>query len=80
MKSFATDYGKQAFEDGIIEFALMNIQLFCQLNQGDLAFQVGDLIRLRVPHVDPTIAKHSRLVCSQEGYIYGDWKVDLRGW
>ena len=81
VKSFATDYGKPKLEDGIIEFCSDEHSTIVPTEQrGDLAFQVGDLIHLRVPHVDPTIAKHSRLACSQEGYIYGDWKVDLRGW
>ena len=38
---------------------------------------ISEFLRL-FPHTE--LAKHSRLACSQEGYIYGDWKVDLRGW
>ena len=81
VKSFATDYGKPILKDGVIEFCSDEHSTILPVEpSSELAFNVGDLVRLRVPHVDPTIAKHSRLVCVQEGYIHGGWEVDLRGW
>jgi len=81
VKSFATDYGKPKLKNGVIEFCSDEHSTIVPTEpRSETAFKVGDLIRLRVPHVDPTIAKHPRLVCLQEGYIRGDWKVDLRGW
>tara|TARA_Y100000768_G_scaffold287637_1_gene221900 strand:- start:371 stop:1387 length:1017 start_codon:yes stop_codon:yes gene_type:complete len=81
VKSFATDYGKPKLRDGVIEFTSDEHSTIVPTEpRSELAFKVGDLIHLRVPHVDPTIAKHPRLVCLEEGYIHGDWKVDLRGW
>ncbi len=81
VKSFATDYGKPKLRDGVIEFCSDEHSTILPTEpRSQLEFQVGDVIHLRVPHVDPTIAKHPKLVCFQEGYVHGDWKVDLRGW
>ena len=81
VKSFATDYGKPKLKDGVVEFYSDEHSTILPTEPSDeLAFKVGDVVHLRVPHVDPTIAKHPRLVCLQDGYFNGDWKVDLRGW
>ena len=72
MKSFATDYGKPKLKDGVVEFFSDEHSTILPTELSDeFAFKVGDVVHLRVPHVDPTIAKHPRLVCLQEGYING---------
>jgi len=46
----------------------------------DHAVQVGDRVRVRPAHVDPTVAYHERLHVVQGGEVVDVWPVDLRGW
>lgn len=41
---------------------------------------VGDRVRLRPGHVDPTIALHERLHVVDGDDVVDTWEVDLRGW
>ncbi|MGH1506114.1 MAG: alanine racemase, partial [Acidimicrobiales bacterium] len=49
---------------------------------GDTArpFRVGDKVRLRTAHIDPTIAKHEAMWVADGDEIIDRWPVDLRGW
>ena len=42
---------------------------------------VGDRVRVRPAHIDPTIAYHERMhVIDGGGEVVDTWSVDLRGW
>ncbi len=42
--------------------------------------RVGDRIRVRPAHVDPTVAYHERLHLVSGEDVLDIWPVDLRGW
>jgi len=42
--------------------------------------RVGDLVRVRPAHVDPTVAYHERLHVVEGDLVLETWAVDLRGW
>jgi len=41
---------------------------------------VGDLVRIRPAHVDPTVAYHDRMHLVRDEEVVETWPVDLRGW
>ena len=43
-------------------------------------WRVGDRVRLRPAHVDPTIALHERMYLVDDEAVIEEWPVDLRGW
>jgi D-serine deaminase-like pyridoxal phosphate-dependent protein len=48
---------------------------------GDAALPaVGERVRIRPAHVDPTVAYHERLWVVQGDDVVDEWAVDLRGW
>ena len=42
--------------------------------------KVGDLVRVRPAHVDPTVAYHERMHLVRGNDVLETWDVDLRGW
>jgi len=46
----------------------------------DAPVQVGDHVRIRPAHVDPTVAYHERIWVARSGEVVDSWAVDLRGW
>jgi D-serine deaminase-like pyridoxal phosphate-dependent protein len=40
----------------------------------------GDRVRVLPTHVDPTVAKHERLLVVDGEAVRDVWEVDLRGW
>jgi D-serine deaminase-like pyridoxal phosphate-dependent protein len=42
--------------------------------------RVGDRVRIRPAHVDPTIAYHERMHVVDGERVVETWAVDLRGW
>jgi D-serine deaminase-like pyridoxal phosphate-dependent protein len=42
--------------------------------------RVGERIRVRPAHVDPTIAYHERMFLVSGEEVVDTWEVDLRGW
>jgi D-serine deaminase-like pyridoxal phosphate-dependent protein len=81
VKSFSMDYGKPSFKGGVVEFCSDEHATIRPVEpESELELKVGDLIKLRVPHVDPTIAKHPKLLGVKDGYVLEEWKVDLRDW
>lgn len=81
VKSFSMDYGKPSLKGGVVEFCSDEHATILPVeSENELKLKVGDLVKLRVPHVDPTIAKHSRLLGIKDGYVLEEWKVDLRDW
>jgi len=42
--------------------------------------RVGDRIRVRPAHVDPTVAYHERMHVIDGTTVVETWPVDLRGW
>jgi D-serine deaminase-like pyridoxal phosphate-dependent protein len=42
---------------------------------------VGDRIRVRPAHVDPTVAYHEAMhLVDEDGQVLDTWPVDMRGW
>ncbi len=46
----------------------------------DRPVRVGDHVRIRPAHVDPTVAYHERIWVARGGAVVDSWGVDLRGW
>ena len=42
--------------------------------------RVGDRVRVRPAHVDPTVAYHERMHVAQGDEVVDIWPVDLRNW
>ncbi|MFD8760498.1 alanine racemase [Streptomyces mirabilis] len=42
--------------------------------------RVGDLVRVRPAHVDPTVALHDTLYLVDGSQVVEQWPVDMRGW
>lgn len=42
--------------------------------------RVGDRVRLRPSHIDPTIANHAQMHVVRGDDVLDTWEVDLRGW
>lgn len=47
---------------------------------GTASHTVGDRVRVRPAHVDPTISQHEVLWLVDEDQVLDRWPVDLRGW
>jgi D-serine deaminase-like pyridoxal phosphate-dependent protein len=46
----------------------------------DEPVRVGDRIRVRPAHVDPTVAYHERMQVVEGDDVVDTWAIDLRGW
>ena len=42
--------------------------------------RIGELVRVRPAHVDPTVAYHERMHLVSRDEVLESWEVDLRGW
>lgn len=76
LKTLAMDHGNPSV-DGPGDVA------FCSDEHTTLTggtWSVGDRVRLRPAHVDPTIAKHRELVVIENERVTDRWPVDLRHW
>lgn len=79
LKALATDHGPPTVEGVDVWFVSDEHTTFAP-REGSAWPAVGDRIRLRPGHVDPTVALHDRLHVVDGDEVVEDWPVDLRGW
>lgn len=81
LKALGMDHGNPSVEDGIVGFCSdEHTTLYPLEGQEEVIWKVGDHVFLSPAHVDPTIAKHERLLAFEGNKLIDEWPVDLRGW
>jgi len=77
LKSLGMDHGNPGMDDGHSVFLVADEHI----TFGPAApVVVGDLVRVRPAHVDPTVAYHERIHLVSGDDVLETWAVDLRGW
>ncbi len=79
LKALATDHGPPTIEGADVWFVSDEHTTFAP-GEGTPWPAVGDRVRLRPGHVDPTVALHQRLHVLDGEDVVEVWPVDLRGW
>jgi D-serine deaminase-like pyridoxal phosphate-dependent protein len=80
LKSLGMDHGDPSWEGGDVFFCSDEHTTLAPAAESDRAWRVGDRVRLRSAHVDPTVAKHEQLWVADGDEIVDRWPVDLRHW
>ncbi len=75
LKTMGMDHGNPALDSGNVAFCSDE-----HTTMVDGTWSVGDKVRLRPAHVDPTIAKHKVMYLVDGGEVVDEWPVDLRHW
>lgn len=76
LKALGMDHGNPAIDGAKVWFCSDEHITFAS----EPAPKVGDRIRIRPAHVDPTVAYHDRILLTQDDEIVDELPVDLRGW
>jgi D-serine deaminase-like pyridoxal phosphate-dependent protein len=83
LKALGMDHGNPTIEGGDVWFCSDEHVTFSPADGGALP-AVGDHVRVRPAHVDPTIAYHERFQVADgagtDATVVETWPVDLRGW
>ncbi len=77
LKSLGMDHGNPSIPGAAVWFCSDEHTTFSP--EGE-SFAVGDLIRVRPAHVDPTVALHERMHVVDGEQVVDTYEVDLRGW
>jgi D-serine deaminase-like pyridoxal phosphate-dependent protein len=76
LKSLGMDHGNPGLDGGSVFIVSDEHVTF----SSDQPVKVGDLVRVRPAHVDPTCAYHEKLHLVQGDDVVESWDIDLRGW
>ena len=76
LKALGMDHGNPTIDAAKVWFCSDEHVTFST----DQPVRVGDHIRVRPAHVDPTVAYHERLHVVSGDEVLESWEVDLRGW
>jgi D-serine deaminase-like pyridoxal phosphate-dependent protein len=76
LKALALDHGDPEIAGARVWFCSDEHVTFAP----DAPVRVGDRVRVRPAHVDPTVAKHERLHVVEGETVLESWPIDLRGW
>ncbi|MFM7735858.1 MAG: alanine racemase, partial [Alphaproteobacteria bacterium] len=79
LKSLGMDHGPPSIDGAKVWFCSDEHVTFGPA-PGNRLPGVGDRVRLRPAHVDPTVAYHERLHLVDGEDVLESWEVDLRGW
>jgi len=79
LKALGMDHGNPSV-DGMVVWFCSDEHLTFSPTDGVGLPAVGDRIRVRPAHVDPTIAYHEHLHIVRGDEVVETWAVDLRGW
>jgi D-serine deaminase-like pyridoxal phosphate-dependent protein len=77
LKALGMDHGKPEIEGGH-EVLIVSDEQITFLPAAKV--EVGDMVRVRPAHVDPTVAYHERMHVLDATHVVDTWEVDLRGW
>ena len=78
LKALGMDHGDPEWADGEVLFCSDEHTTARPTEPG--AWSVGDRVRLRPAHVDPTVAKHEAMWLVDGEAVVDRWPVDLRHW
>ena len=78
LKSLGMDHGNPAIPGGAVWFCSDEHTTFSPEEGSE--FAIGDLVRARPAHVDPTLAMHERVYLVEGDEVVDTLEVDLRGW
>ena len=76
LKALGMDHGNPAIEDADVWFCSDEHVTFAAQH----AVKIGDRVRMRPAHVDPTVAYHERFHLVRDDEVVDVWPIDLRGW
>ncbi len=76
LKSLGMDHGNPTIDGAKVWFCSDEHLTFA----AERRVRVGDRIRVRPAHVDPTVAYHEQLHVVSGEEVLESWDVDLRGW
>lgn len=76
LKALGMDHGNSAIDDASVWFFSDEHVTFAPAHP----VRVGDRVRVRPAHVDPTMAYHERAHVVDGDRIVDTWLIDLRGW
>ena len=76
LKALGMDHGNPAIDDADVWFCSDEHVTFAAQH----AVKIGDRVRMRPAHVDPTVAYHERFHLVRDDEVVDVWPIDLRGW
>jgi D-threonine aldolase len=76
LKSLGMDHGNSSIDDAKVWFFSDEHVTFAP----EQPMRVGDRVRVRPAHVDPTMAYHERAYVVEGERVVDTWLIDLRGW
>jgi D-serine deaminase-like pyridoxal phosphate-dependent protein len=76
LKALGMDHGNPAIDETTVWFCSDEHVTFAPKR----AVRIGDRVRVRPAHVDPTVAYHERMHLVRDGEVVETWPIDLRGW
>ncbi len=76
LKALGMDHGNPSIDGAIVWFCSDEHVTFVS----ERPVRVGDRVRVRPAHVDPTVAYHERMHLVRNGEVVDTWPIDLRGW
>jgi D-serine deaminase-like pyridoxal phosphate-dependent protein len=79
LKAFGMDHGDPTVLDAGDCWFVSDEHLTFGVEEG-ASITVGDRVRIRPAHVDPTVAMHERLYVLDGDEVVDEWEIDLRGW
>jgi D-serine deaminase-like pyridoxal phosphate-dependent protein len=79
LKALGMDHGNPSIEGATVWYCADEHTIFSTAEGASLP-AVGDRVRIRPAHVDPTVAYHERLWVARGDEVIDEWSVDLRGW
>jgi D-serine deaminase-like pyridoxal phosphate-dependent protein len=82
LKTLGMDHGNPTIDGAKVWFVSDEHVTFSPDDDADtpLAVTVGDRVRLRPAHIDPTISQHELLWLIDGDEVVDRWEIDLRGW
>ena len=78
LKAFGMDHGNPRFDDGDLLYCADEHAVLIPKDMND--YKVGDRVRLKPAHVDPTVARHREMWVVEGTDIVDYWPIDLRHW
>jgi D-threonine aldolase len=76
VKALGMDHGNPLIDDATVWFCSDEHVTFGP----ESPVRVGDRVRVKPTHVDPTVACHERMFVVDGDTVVDEWEVDLRGW
>ena len=81
VKAIGMDYGKPSIEEGVVGICSdEHTTLFPVKKEESVVWNIGETVLMKPSHVDPTIAKHPKMLCVEDGQVVEEWPIDLRDW